>query len=348
MKTRLIVLIIMIISIVISMQPADDANIQITGRVLGIKSYKNQLYVLNQTDNNIWRYDERLNLINKIGYEGQGPGEISRLTDIGFLEDKIYTFSRNRLLVFDLDGNFLKEFKVPPDVDGSILLLKDGKVVIRTRDYSFEKERSIIYKVNFTDKDLRNMTEVLVEKVIIPDKYEQVAVEPRIEAKYSEMARLVFISNPSREYLIMIYDEDGHLVGKINKKDNPKIRADASFKESFLNALISSPDKPPTMNADMIKMFFNTLYFYKYLPAFDCFYLDDSGNVYVRTFQKKGQKTIYEKYSPQGKFIKRYFLDDRFVDMLDVHRDIAFTESTFYYLYENEEGEYILHTEILN
>jgi len=98
----------------------------------------------------------------------------------------------------------------------------------------------------------------------------------------------------------------------------------------------------------MIKSFFKTLYFPKYLPALTAFILDDSSNVYIRTFEKRGPKTLYEKYSAYGTFIKRYFLDDRNVDLLDTHRDIAFSEDKFYYLYENEKGEYIIHTESID
>jgi len=335
------------INIVICALIADETKIDISGKISGIKLYKNHLYVLNQTDNNIWKYDEKLNLVCKIGRQGQGPGEIARLSGVGFLENKIYTFAHNSLLIFDTEGNLLTESRIS-GLNGSIILLKNGKIVEQKRDYSYDGGKAIIYRIGFFDKELTNFTQLLEEKIIIPSGYELMAIEPRIDARYSEVARRVFISNPSREYVITIHDEDGHLLGKIYKKNYKKIRADASFKENFLEALMKSPDKPPTMNADMIKAFFKTLYFPKYLPAFDCFYVDDSSNVYIRTFEKKGLKTLYGKYSPYGTFIKQYFLDDRNVDMLDTDRDIAFSENKFYYIYENEKGEYIIHTELLD
>jgi|GEM_PF-1462769 len=346
MKTRLIIL-ITIISIIVCSLVAEETRIEVSGKISGIKVYKNHLYVLNETESNIWKFDDKLKLICKIGRQGQGPGEIAHLSDIGFLEDKIYTFAHNSLLIFDAEGNLLRESRIS-DLNGSIILLKNGKIVEKKRNYSYDEGKAIIYKIGFFDEGLTNFTQLLEEKIIIPPGYELMAIEPRIDAKYSEVAGRVFISNPSREYVVTIHDEDGHILGKISKKAYKKRRVDASFMDNFLEALINSPDKPPTMSADMIKSFFKTLYFPKYLPAFDCFYVDDTGNVYIRSFEKKGSKTIYEKYSHYGKLIKQYFLDDRYVDIIDTHRDIAFSENKFYYIYENEKGEYILHIEELD
>lgn len=340
-------LLFVIINMAISMLAAEERVININGKISGVKIYKNFLYFLNQTENNIWRFDENLNLINKIGQQGQGPGEISRLSDFNFVEDKIYTFSSgNRLLEFDLKGNLLGESKWP-EVNGSILLLKNGKAVGKSREFSYDRGKAIVYKITFIDEKLNNLNEVLGERLIIPPEYEIEAVEPYIEVKYSEKAGLVFVSNPRRDFLILILDENGRQVGQIFKKNYGRVKSTQAFKDRFLEAMLNSPDKPPTMNTDMIKAFFKTLHFPKYLPAFESFYLDNDGNVYVRTFKKKGQKTLYEKYTPKGNFIKEYLLDDRLVDMLNASRSIVFSQNTFYYLYENEKGEYVIHIERL-
>jgi len=347
MKARHFLLTFMIINTAVFILHAEEKVININGKISSIKVYKNFLYILNQTENNIWRFDESLNLVSKIGQQGQGPGEISRLSDFNFVEDKIYTFSSgNRLLVFDLKGNLLSESKFH-DVNGSILLLKNGKAVRKSREYSYDKGKAIVYTISFLDAKFNNLGTFLNERLIIPPKFEWEAVEPYIEVKYSEKAGLIFVSNPIRDYLIMVFDENGHQVGQIFKKNYGRVKADQSFKDRFLEAMLNSPDKPPTMNPDMIQALFKTLHFSKYLPAFESFYLDDEGNAYIRTFKKKGQNALYEKYTPRGKFIKEYLLDDRLVDILATARYIAFSATRFYYLYENEKGEYVLHIEKL-
>jgi hypothetical protein len=347
LKGKLFILIFALIFITVSIVPAEETVLNVNGRISRIKVYKDCLYVLNATENNIWRFGENLSLINKIGQQGLGPGEISRLSDFNFIEDKIYTFSSDsRLLVFDLQGNLLNESKLP-DLNGSILLLKNGKVARRTRDFSYDRWKSIVYTVSFLDEKHNQFKKVLAEQLIIPPEYELEAVEPYIRVKYSEKAGRVFVSNPVHDYLIMIFDENGGQAGKIFKKDYDRVKASKAFQDRFLEALLNSPDKPPMMNADMIRAFFKTLHFPKYLPPFESFYLDDDGNVHVRTFKKKGQKTVFEKYSPGGRLIKEHLLDDRFVNMLDADLYIAFSESRFYYLYEDQKGEYILHSEKL-
>ncbi len=138
--------------------------INIDGKVTMLKAYKNCLYFLNESECSIWRFDQNLNFLNKIGKKGEGPGEISYLSNFNFLEDKIYTFSKGRLLIFSLDGSLLKEVKFPI-FNSSILILKSGNFVERARDFSFERGKEIIQKIRFLDKDFNLIIEVLNEHI---------------------------------------------------------------------------------------------------------------------------------------------------------------------------------------
>lgn len=321
---------------------SNEEKVNIVGRVSMLKAYKNYLYFLNESECNIWRFDQNLKFLNKIGKKGEGPGEITFLSNFNFLEDKIYTFSRGKLLIFGLDGTLLNEAKFPVR-NSSIILLRKGNMVEKIRDFSYERGKTTIQKIRFLDKDFNQIVEVLSEHTEISPGYEFEAIDPYIYAKYSDKNGLVYISNPARDFLIMIFDENGKLVGKISK-NYEKVRVAKDFRERFLETLIEDPHVP---SKEMAKALLKKLHFPKYFPPFHSFYLDEEGYLYVRTYKRKNKKTIFEKYSPSGSFIKEYALTDEHINIVDCQNFISISEGNYYYLYENENGEYILHREKL-
>ncbi|MCM8786421.1 MAG: 6-bladed beta-propeller [Candidatus Omnitrophica bacterium] len=342
MRNKTILLTIAILTISLSLNSYEEKKVDITGRISMFKAYKSCLYFLNESEGNIWRFDSNLNFLNKIGKKGEGPGEISFLSNFNFLENKIYTFSKNRLLFFTLNGELISENKFPPR-NASILLLKNGNKVEKLQEFSYEKGKVILYKVRFVDESFNQINEVLEEHIKIPPSYEFEAIHPYIGIKYYEKAGFVYISNPTRDFLIMIFDEYGKLMHKIQKTQK-KNKISKEYKKEFSMTLIQDPRIPSKEMADAI---LKQIHFPKYFPAFHSFYLDEGGNVYVRTFKRKKQKTLFEKYSPKGDFLKEYLLEDKNINIVDAHLFISFSEGNYYYLYENEKGEYILYREKL-
>ncbi len=321
----------------------EEKIINIGGKVSMFKAYKNCLYFLNESECNIWRFDQNLKFLNKIGKKGEGPGEIPFLSDFNFLEDKIYTFSRNRLLIFNVDGTLLNEVKFPVR-NSSVLLLKNGNFIEKTRDFSYEKGKTIIQKIRVFDKDFNQIIEILNERIEITPGYEFEAVEPYIHVKYSNKTGLIYISNPVKDFFIMIFNENGEQVSKILKKNYKRTKVTKEYKKKFSKILI---DDPRITSKEMAEAFLKRLHFPNYFFPFHSFYLDDKGDVYVRTYEKKNNKTIFERYSPKGIFIRDYLLDDKYLNIVDGHLFISFSEGNYYYLYENEKGDYILYRERL-
>ncbi|MEW6457403.1 MAG: 6-bladed beta-propeller [Acidobacteriota bacterium] len=320
----------------------EEKVINIVGKISMFKAYKNCLYFLNSSEGNIWRFDQELKLLNKIGEKGEGPGEVSNLSNFNFLEDKIYTFSRNRLLIFGLDGTLLNEVKIPP-TNNFYLLLKNGNFIEKTRDFSYEKGKTIIQKIRFLDKDFNQIIEILDERLEVTPGYQFEAIEPFISVKYSDKTDLVYISNPVRDFLIMIFDENGKQIGKVFKHCE-RIKVRKEYKEKFAETLIHDPHITSKQMADA---FLKQLHFPKYFPPFHSFFLDDEGNVYIRTYKKKNNKTIFEKYSPKGIFLREYLLEDKYINIVDSHLFISFSAGNYYYLYEDENGDYISYREKL-
>lgn len=316
----------------------EENVINIVGKVSMLKAYKNCLYFLNESECSIWRFDQNLKFLNKIGKKGEGPDEIPFLSNFNFLEDKIYMFSRNRLLIFGLDGTLLNGVKFP-DRNASILLLKNGNFMEKTRGFSYERGKTIIQKIRFLDKDFNQIIEILNERIEITPGYQFEAIDPYINVRYSDKNGLVYISNPVRDFLIMIFDENGKQVCKI-LKNYKRTKVTKEYKEKFSEIIIHDPH---ITSKEMADAFLKQLHFSKYFSPFHSFYLDDEGNVYVRTYKRKNNKTIFEKYSPKGIFIREYLLEDKYINIVDCHLFISFSVGNYYYLYENEKGDYILY-----
>lgn len=342
MRNRTIFLTIAILIISLSLNSHEEKKVDIPGRITMFKAYKGYLYFLNESEGNLWRFDQNIKYLNKIGKRGEGPMEIPYLSGFNFLENKIYIFSQNKFLVFGLDGTLLNEMKIPPH-NASYLFLKNGNFIEKTRDFSYEKGKTIIQKIRFLDKDFNQIIEVLNEKMQVSPGYQFEAIEPFISVQYSDKTNLVYISNPTRDFLIRIFDENGNLVSEISKKcEREKVT------KEFINMFSQTVIKDPRISSkEMADAILKQIHFVKYFPAFHSFYLDEEGNVYVRTFKRKKQKTLFEKYSSKGNFLKEYWLEDKNINIVDSHLFISFSNGNYYYLYENERGEYILYCEKL-
>jgi hypothetical protein len=76
------------------------------------------IYIPDQVENRIDKYDPRGNYLHSIGRPGQGPGEFQ---GIGFFavnsrgEVYAYSFSRLSIMTFESDGRFREEIKLPAE-----------------------------------------------------------------------------------------------------------------------------------------------------------------------------------------------------------------------------------------
>lgn len=75
----------------------------------------------------------------------------------------------------------------------------------------------------------------------IPTGYRFEALEPYIDAEYSETNNLICVSYPMKDLLILIFYENGKKSGEIYKPYIEKIKVDDNFKWEFLNTILQDP-----------------------------------------------------------------------------------------------------------
>lgn len=100
------------------------------GQVTGITYYKNQFFVSDYETGQVLILDEQLNLIRKMGIKGKGPMEMLHACDVFVNNDTIYHSDpgKNSLLIYSLNGEFLKSIKLPGRQTGRFITDSYGNI----------------------------------------------------------------------------------------------------------------------------------------------------------------------------------------------------------------------------
>ncbi|MDP3443581.1 MAG: 6-bladed beta-propeller, partial [Ignavibacteria bacterium] len=86
----------------------------LVGRINKVLYYKDCFYVGNF--NVLLKFNSKGKFICQIGKKGKGPREYLQMRDVIIHSDSIYINGRHKILVFNLDGEYLTEFPFPADV----------------------------------------------------------------------------------------------------------------------------------------------------------------------------------------------------------------------------------------
>lgn len=147
-----------------------------------------------------------------------------------------------------------------------------------------------------------------------------------------------------KDLLILIFYENGKKSGEIYKPYIEKIKVDDNFKWEFLNTILQDPRVKGKRIVEEVR---RTTHFPKFFPPLHSFYIDEHGDIFIKTFQEIKGKVLFYKYGSNGKYLCSYKLTDYHIDIADAKNFTAFSLG-HYYLYIDEEGNYILHKEKLN
>jgi len=330
---------------------AKDKIIDITGRIKIYKIYKENHYFLNPIENCIMRYDKDLKFKSKINKKGEGPGEFPVGFKFSFIRNKICLSSSIKTVLYDLNGKIISEKRNSLET-GIDYVLKGGNKIIHVRKFTREKNRNrkaILHKIKLFNKNNKIISDLLDTEFIYTPGYEFEAIEPYIDVKYCEKANLIYVSDVSKGYIINIFNGKGKKITKIENHEKERIKVNKLYKKKFLQVLLNGPNTPPRVknNKTLKNQFKSMLHFPEYFPPFHSFYLDERGNVFIKTFKRDKDKVIFDKYSNKGKYLGKVKLTDKNIDIVNMENFTAFYNGYYYYVYVNNEGKYILHKEKL-
>ena len=260
------------------------------------------------SENLIYKFNSQGRFLISFGHQGQGPGELESPTMLRINEkDEIIVSERRRarLIIFNTNGNLIKEIPTAPNQQDITTLL--------------ENETILALEANFIPEEgVTQMPIVLrnIELETIITLHPGYKIPNWVRAKeingvrtdiawfpWSISSGNIYIGNDENGYELLVFNLDGTLIRKIQKEYNP-VPVQESVKEAVLKAILL-----PELEQFKIK---DKISFPENMPPFQYFFTDDEGRLYVMTFEQgeKPEEYIYDIFNPEGLFIGRMSLDN--------------------------------------
>jgi hypothetical protein len=274
----------------------------------------------------IFKIDSKGNIVKTFLRFGQGPGEIG-LGGMIFVNYQNELFvkdpSKRKILVYDLEGNYLKETFMKKHY--SFVPLKNGKYFLKSQEQNFDTNQYINYfYIGNSEFDILKELETF--------QFSMTRLDTSIKRKMNK-GRLspaisrnnIFVGDSIEgAYEIRIYDLDGSLVRKIRKKYKQIKISEKDKKEYF--------DRWPEGSAWRKKH-----YFTNYWPAFRDIFVDEKNWLFVWTREEGiniGEE-MFDIFNPDGVFIGRISLN--FTNIVQ-RNPIKIKNNRLYCIREKETG----------
>ncbi len=168
----------------------------------------------------IHKFDREGNFLKSIGRRGQGPGEIQLpnvmyITETG--EIPIQDANKQKLYIFDLEGNLIKETRIESeDIIGNLLFypLRNGNYLKYGEYFDPESQhRQNILQLCNPQFDMIKELDRCDNGKVIAFTQEKKVFTPRVFIAQVSDAR-IYVGHEKRGYEILVYDLDGRLVKK--------------------------------------------------------------------------------------------------------------------------------------
>jgi len=243
-------------------------------------------YILDFKPYRIKVFDEDGKYLRSIGRSGQGPGELQGPWNIQFTVQKEIMVKDDRkgaLLSFSVDGQFLKEIKIPTlRLSSNAIADANGNIYIGKYSFGEGKEKLIKLLPPYENLEVLAAKTAPLREPIPP---------PQI--RYSLLPGNNLVWGISSKYEFNIIDSEGRLIKKI-EKEHSLVRVTDEYKSKYFERL------PPGIPKETQKFSTN-------FPAFDFFFSDDEGRLFVKTYEKleATNKYIFDVFDSEGKFLTR-------------------------------------------
>jgi hypothetical protein len=242
------------------------------------------IYILDLKPFRVKVYDREGKYLRTIGREGQGPGEFQVPGNIQFTEQKELMVSdtgRGAVLFFSAEGQFLREIKSQVLILGGYMLF-DSRQNIYVNKFPLREPVSQLLRLSppYENPDVT---------ASLPDPAKRVVPPSRIRFALLPDGHLIW--GVSSEYKFHIIESQGRTVRRI-EKEHTALRVSDDYKEQYYERL------PPSISKA-------SQAFSSHFPAFDLFFTDDVGRLYVKSYEKlKGtDKYVIDIFDPEGRFL---------------------------------------------
>jgi hypothetical protein len=310
------------------------------------------IFVANDRQHNISKFDKQGNFLKTFGQKGEGPGDVYHPGDLTILDNKYLVVGdyglRRRITIWNLDGKCIKVVRTKK-YPFHTTAVRNNKLAYLTYSQHAEKWNGYQKKHLVMIKDIDSGMEKILQEITLLDRSSIIVGKSTsfsignffgdvYLAKTIDGNLAVGISNQPR---INIYSPAGEKILSFNLKIRP-IPVDEKyikkFKDNYVAKLKSKDEK--TMNRT--EKYWHDIYmktsktldfstiFDKHLPLYKEILVDSEGNFLVFLYSDcvKNCKTYFQVYSKQGEFICETELDkgDYDVEIDRRFKNICFTE----------------------
>ncbi len=260
-----------LVSTITSFAVDDQGNVIILDIRLGIKVF-----------------DKEGKFLRSIGRKGQGPGEFQYPMHIQFTGQKEIMVNDHggRLMFFSVEGRFLSEIKNPIFRLNMFSLIDERRNIFVLGPFlgrdTFRQEKFVKLAPPFEDYEVLISRETPRRERVIPP-----------QTRYALLPGNNLIWGITSKYEFHVIDSEGKLIKRIEKEHTPLPMTD-EYKSKYFERL------PPGISRESQQ--FNT-----HFPAFDLFFPDDEGRLFVKTYEKLEASGKYsvDVFDKEGRFLTR-------------------------------------------
>ena len=246
------------------------------------------IFVLDRKENHIKVFDKSGKYIKVIGRRGQGPGELdmAAMISINAGKNELVVWQMNgRLAFFTLDGKFLRnQMLIAGELPLNAKVDPLSNIILTVGAMDPNKKCVTVKKYDSNMNFIRDLKKTPILKA---------GFDPFEPYPYWDIdSNGYFVYGFPKDYTIEIWDTQNRLIRKIERAYDP-VDVTGDERERYLKNL------SPGLKA---KLDFSAAH-----SAFQRFFLDDQGMVFVQTWEKAeaGKKFIFDIFDKQGKFMAR-------------------------------------------
>jgi hypothetical protein len=285
--------------------------------------YGDSIYIGEQSSIAIYSLKD-FSFIKRFGSKGEGPGEFKSLPMFQVFPKYIVVNNFGKWLLFSHNGNFLEEKR---NTLFTLFLFPVGENFVATTVDPTPQSKTNQRVISLLDKNLKPIKEIGRRK----SKHKKNArrVENVINDcfQYRVYKDKIFLADTSKGFYIEVFDNNGELVNRIEKKYQP-IKVTEKYKKEFLK----EEKKASDFIAKMKRSRRYKYVFRDYFPAFEDFCIKDD-KIYVFSYKTRENKREVIVMNLDGKILKKVFVTKRRLTMSAIEND------RFYYLKENMDKE---------
>jgi len=273
---------------------------------------QDRIYALDRRESNVKVFDAEGRFLRTIGRPGQGPGDLNEPIFVYFLRNELLVTQYERLSFFSPDGDLLRTVPMVKETPTRARCNSRGNIIGTSSVYDPATPNTYAYVLKLYDPEInpvKELARVQLERRLGPPVN---PMRPTVYMTVDDQDN-VFFGYPER-YEIQVFNPEGNLVRKILKPFKP--------------VTITEEEKAASVEGASPQMKFD---FPEHHPPFLRFIHDETGRLYVQTYEKAAAKDVYvhDVFDRDGRYIARVPLK---------RTPVLFRNGKLYSLEESEEG----------